>query len=100
MLEPAVATTNIFGLSILLKRLSLCLSVSLAEVALKILPFALLLSCASPAFADSHLLYFEAQAIAGYSSLRDKPIFYSMNPDAEMQKPSVGFDYLHRFSGE
>ena len=29
-----------------------------------------------------------------------KPIYYSMNPDAEMQKPSLGFDYLQRFSGE
>lgn len=53
-----------------------------------------------PAYADSHLLYFEAQGIAGYSSLQEKAIFYSMNPVAEMQKPSVGFDYLHRFSGE
>jgi len=52
------------------------------------------------AYADSHLLYFEAQGIAGYSSLQSKAIYYSTDPDAEMQKPSVGFDYLHRFSGE
>ena len=50
--------------------------------------------------AADHLLYFEAQGIAGYSSQARKPIYYSMNPDAEMQKPSVGFDYLKRFSGE
>ncbi|MGE5663663.1 MAG: hypothetical protein ACM31I_04975 [Deltaproteobacteria bacterium] len=50
--------------------------------------------------ADSQLLYFEAQAVGGYSSVRSKAIYYSMNPDAEMQKPSVGFDYLRRFSGE
>lgn len=52
------------------------------------------------AYGDSHLLFFEAQGIAGYSSLQSKAIYYSMNPDAEMQKPSLGFDYLHRFAGE
>ena len=61
---------------------------------------ALLLTGAAPARGDSHLLYFEAQGVAGYSSKLDKAIYYSMNPDAEMQKTSVGFDYLHRFSGE
>jgi hypothetical protein len=50
--------------------------------------------------ADDHLLYFEAQGIYGYSSEFNKPIYYSMNPDAEMQKPSLGFDYVQRFSGE
>jgi hypothetical protein len=50
--------------------------------------------------AADHLFYFEAQGIAGYSSQLEKPIYYSMNPDAEMQKPSLGFDYLKRFSGE
>jgi hypothetical protein len=50
--------------------------------------------------AADHLLYFEAQGIAGYSSELDKAIFYSQNPDAEMQKPSLGFDYIQRFSGE
>jgi opacity protein-like surface antigen len=50
--------------------------------------------------AADHLFYFEAQGIAGYSSQLEKSIYYSMNPDAEMQKPSVGFDYLKRFSGE
>jgi hypothetical protein len=50
--------------------------------------------------AADHLLYLEAQGIAGYSSQLEKPVYYSMNPDAEMQKPSVGFDYLKRFSGE
>jgi hypothetical protein len=59
----------------------------------------LFLLCTS-AGASDHLLYFEAQGIAGYSSDIGKPIYYSMNPDAEMQKPSLGFDYLQRFSGE
>jgi hypothetical protein len=60
----------------------------------------LALAGAAPARGDSHLLYFEAQGVAGYSSSLNKAIYYSMNPEAEMQKPSVGFDYLHRFSGE
>jgi hypothetical protein len=50
--------------------------------------------------AADHLLYFEAQGIAGYSSEVKKPIYYSMNPDAEMQKPGLGFDYIQRFSSE
>lgn len=58
------------------------------------------LCLAGPVTAADQLLYFEAQGIAGYSSQVGKPIYYSMNPDAEMQKPSVGFDYLKRFSGE
>jgi len=58
------------------------------------------LAASTPAHGDNHLLYFEAQGIAGYSSFQSKAIYYSMNPDAEMQKPGIGFDYLHRFSGE
>jgi hypothetical protein len=56
-----------------------------------------ILTCS--AWASDHLLYFEAQGIAGYSSEIRKPIYNSMNPDAEMQKPSLGFDYLQKFSG-
>ncbi|MGD0627282.1 MAG: hypothetical protein ABSB32_21585 [Thermodesulfobacteriota bacterium] len=65
-----------------------------------IIPLFLFLSLAHRGEAADQLLYFEAQGIAGYSSLVKKPIYYSMNPDAEMQKPSLGFDYLKRFSGE
>lgn len=60
----------------------------------------LLLCLTDMAWADNYLLYLEAQGIYGYSSEFKKPIYYSMNPDAEMQKPSLGFDYLQRFSGE
>ena len=59
-----------------------------------------LLGLASLGRAEDHLLYFEAQGITGYSSELKKGIFYSQNPDAEMQKPSLGFDYIKRFSGE
>jgi hypothetical protein len=57
------------------------------------------LIAAAPAAADDHLLFLEGQGVAGYSSEERRPIYYSMNPDAEMQKPSLGFDYLQRFSG-
>jgi hypothetical protein len=59
-----------------------------------------LLCLADLSQASDYLLYFEAQGILGYSSELDKTIYYSMNPDAEMQKPSLGFDYIKRFSGE
>jgi hypothetical protein len=60
----------------------------------------LALALAAGAADADHLLYFEAQGIAGYSSEVRRPIYYTQNPDAEMQKPSVGFDYLQRIAGE
>lgn len=60
----------------------------------------LLLCMSGMAGAADSLLYFEAQGITGYSSESRKPIYNSMNTDAEMQKSSIGFDYLKRFSGE
>jgi hypothetical protein len=65
-----------------------------------IIPLFLILFLAGMGEATDHLLYFEAQGIAGYSSDLHRTIYYSMNPDAEMQKPSLGFDYIQRFSGE
>ena len=55
---------------------------------------------AGTSFAQTSLFYLEAQGIAGYSSSQDKWVFYSLHPDDVMQKPSLGFDYLRRFSGE
>lgn len=49
--------------------------------------------------AAGYLMYFEAQGIAGYSSQQDKMIFNSKDEEETMQKPSVGLDYLQRFSG-
>jgi hypothetical protein len=67
----------------------------------KILLIGLFLLCqAGMVQATDHLLYFEAQGIAGYSTNVHRMIYYSMNPDAEMQKPSLGFDFIQRFSGE
>ena len=58
------------------------------------------LAVTTPAHGDNHLLYVEAQGIAGYASGQGEPIYSSMDPEAEMQKPSLGFDFLQRFSGE
>jgi hypothetical protein len=60
----------------------------------------LLLLSAGPAFAKSYLLFLEAQGVGGYSTEQDEAIYYSMAPVDVMQKPSVGFDYLQRFSSE
>jgi hypothetical protein len=65
-----------------------------------VIPIFLSLFLVDMAKATDDLLYVEAQGIAGYSSDLNKAIFYSQNPDAEMQKPSLGFDYIKRFSGE
>jgi hypothetical protein len=46
------------------------------------------------------LFYLEAQGVAGYSTAGDKWVFYSLHPDDVMQKPSLGFDYVQRFSRE
>jgi len=51
------------------------------------------------AHADSSLLYLEAQAVGGYSSLKDKGILYSMSQRDVMQKPSIGADWVQKLSG-
>ncbi len=60
----------------------------------------LILCAADFGFCANYLLYLEAQGIGGYSSHEDKGILYSKTAEDVMQKPSVGFDYLQRFSGE
>jgi hypothetical protein len=62
-------------------------------------PFAIL-TAGHLASAKSYLFYLEAQGVAGYSSEQEKAIFYSMSQEDVMQKPSIGFDYLQKFSGE
>jgi len=52
--------------------------------------------------ADS-LLYFEAQGIAGYSSMEggsDGAVYHSGHKYDTMQKNGIGFDYIKKFSGE
>jgi hypothetical protein len=54
------------------------------------------------AFGSQRLFYLEAQAVGGYSHTPagNEIIWYSMAPDDPMQKPSLGFDLLQRFSGD
>jgi hypothetical protein len=59
----------------------------------------ILLGAPSPVRASKALFYFEVQGIAGYSSAANKAIFYSSSAMDTMQKPSLGFDYVQRFSG-
>jgi hypothetical protein len=50
--------------------------------------------------ASDYLLFFEAQGVAGYSEKKDGVIWYSKTAEDVMQKPSIGFDYIQRFSGQ
>ena len=54
----------------------------------------------SSANAATGLLYFEAQGIAGYSSMDEKIIYHSGHEYDAMQKNNIGFDYIKKFSGE
>jgi len=58
-----------------------------------------LLVCA-PLAAQSTLFYLELQGVAAYSSAADGFQLYSRTADEAMQKPSVGFDLVQRFSGK
>jgi hypothetical protein len=63
-------------------------------IAVLLMPFA-------SAFAADSLFFFEAQGIAGYSSLEKKTVYRSSENIYEpMQKNSAGFDYIKRFSSE
>jgi hypothetical protein len=63
---------------------------------LKILLLALALPL--PA-AQNYLFYLEAQGVGGWSFSEKKASFFSMSAQEAMQKPSLGFDYVQRFSG-
>jgi len=59
-----------------------------------------ILGMASAAWADSRLLFAEAQLVGGHS-FDGRPIrWYSMDQMDVMQKPSVGFDLVQRLSTE
>lgn len=51
------------------------------------------------AFSSNYLFFLEAQGIAGYVTSARKFIFYSIDPMEAMQKPSLGFDLIYRYSG-
>lgn len=54
---------------------------------------------AKQAMADADLFYMEAQGVGGYSTKAHKAVYYSNTEHDVMQKNSVGFDWLHKFSG-
>jgi hypothetical protein len=62
--------------------------------------FLILVIAGGAAFSANYLFFFEAQGIAGYSTVAKKAIYFSMSQMEAMQKPSLGFDYVQRFSGE
>jgi hypothetical protein len=61
---------------------------------------ALLLLVAGGARASSSLFYLEAQGVGGYSSAANDGVLYSQHQEDAMQKPSIGFDFLQKFSGD
>jgi hypothetical protein len=59
-----------------------------------------LLALAMPALAaQNYLFYLEAQGVGGWSFNDDRIILFSMAPLEAMQKPSLGFDFIQKFSG-
>ncbi|MDR3113443.1 MAG: hypothetical protein LBU09_03625 [Endomicrobium sp.] len=62
---------------------------------LTLLPFSAALSSA-----DSLLLFLEAQAVAGYSFSDGKAVYHSANSVDSMQKNSIGFDLIKKFSSK
>jgi len=58
----------------------------------------LLVSTLLPLAAANYLFFFEAQFLTGYSFSEKRFVFSSHHDMEAMQKPSLGFDYLQRFS--
>lgn len=50
--------------------------------------------------AQGTLFFLELQAVGAYSTASDAFELYSLMSDDVMQKPSLGFDLVHRFSGK
>ena len=56
--------------------------------------------CAAALHAQGTLFYLELQAVGAYSTASDRFELFSLMPDDVMQKPSIGFDLVRRFSGK
>jgi hypothetical protein len=50
--------------------------------------------------AQTTLFFLELQAVGGYSTSDQAFQLFSLMPDDVMQKPSLGFDFIHRVSGK
>lgn len=67
----------------------------------KLLFIVLLSGCLeTSACAADFLFYLEAQGVGGYSSRESDVVYYSKTREDVMQKPSLGVDYLQKFSGD
>ncbi|MFA5857896.1 MAG: hypothetical protein WC955_02405 [Elusimicrobiota bacterium] len=64
-----------------------------------VIVFTILLSV-QPVEASDSLFFLESQFVLGYSSTKAELEYYSFSYNHPMQKPSLGFDYLHRFSSD
>jgi hypothetical protein len=60
---------------------------------------ALLAASAGALRAQSTLFYVELQAVGAYSTASRAIELFSLRPGGVMQKPGLGFDLVHRFSG-
>jgi len=52
-----------------------------------------------PLFAQRTLFFLEFQAVGAYSTFARRVELFSLMPGDAMQKPSLGFDWIQRFSG-
>jgi hypothetical protein len=64
-----------------------------------IIPIALFGALASGLHAQSSLFFLELQAVGAYSTSARGFQLFSLMPEDVMQKPTVGFDFVQRFSG-
>jgi len=58
----------------------------------------LFLLIAVNAGASDSVLFLETQMVGGYSSLQNQTVYYSMDSNHALQKPSVGIDYFRKIS--
>jgi hypothetical protein len=64
------------------------------------LPLICFIFLSAAAYAADSLFFLEVQGVAGYSSKEDKIIYRSAHADDAMQKNSVGFDFIKKFSSQ
>jgi hypothetical protein len=64
-----------------------------------IIPMALFGALAAGLYAQSSLFFLELQAVGAFSTSSRAFELFSLMPDDVMQKPSLGFDFVKRFSG-
>jgi hypothetical protein len=66
----------------------------------RLIPLLLFAGLALDLHAQSSLFFLELQAIGAYSTASKDVELFSLMPDDVMQKPSLGFDFIQRITGE